>query len=64
MGLVAGVTLSAYYPGLLWNSSDPGSDLLILTVCAAVLTTAALAACLAPVRRATRLDPMSVLRCE
>jgi putative ABC transport system permease protein len=41
----------------------PGDPLTLLTV-AIVLSVVALAACLLPVRRATRIDPLAALRQE
>jgi putative ABC transport system permease protein len=66
LGLIAGMAgaygLTRFLRSLLYevSSNDP------LTVCVVVVLMAvvALVACYLPARRAARLDPMQVLRCE
>jgi putative ABC transport system permease protein len=62
LGLLAAAGATRLIAGLLFGVS-PG-DPLTYTVVAALLTLVALLACLVPARRATRVDPMTALRCE
>ena len=63
-GLVVGLAVSAalarYLSGLLYGVTT--SDTLSFVVVAALLAIVAVCACLAPARRAARLDPVKVLR--
>jgi hypothetical protein len=43
-----------------WIAQHPA----VMSVCAAVLVAVAIVACLAPARRATRIDPNDILRAE
>jgi ABC-type antimicrobial peptide transport system permease subunit len=65
-GFAAGVVCTRLWTGLLPSGSpdvsvtDPGS----LALVAAVLAVASVLACVAPARRATRLDPVAAIRHE
>jgi len=64
LGIAAGVAASAGFTSLLKNAlfGVDAHDPLVFTVVPAVLTSAALAAAYLPARRASRLDPVAVLR--
>jgi putative ABC transport system permease protein len=66
IGLVAGTGLSLagarFISGLLFNVS--ARDPLVFVAVAAIVATAALAACLVPGRRALKVDPLLALRAE
>jgi predicted permease len=66
VGLAIGVLLAAgvgkLASGLLYDVSP--FDPMVLTIAAAVLTTAAFGACYGPARRATRVAPLEALRTE
>ena len=61
-GLLAAWTLARAMASILLNVSP--ADPLTFTSVAVLLTLVALAACLIPARRATRIDPNSALRHE
>ena len=62
VGGLAGLALTRLIASELWGVSDshPWTFLLVT----AVLAATGLAACSAPARRATRVDPLLALRCE
>jgi ABC-type antimicrobial peptide transport system permease subunit len=62
VGLIAALACARLISGLLFGvePSDPSAFLMVLLA----TTTAALLACLAPARRAGRIDPVQALRCE
>lgn len=65
-GVAAGITLSVaaeQVVGSLLHEVQP-SDATQLTICTAIMLGVAVAAAAPPVRRATRVDPMTVLRSE
>lgn len=62
IGLAASLVLTRSLVALLYDV--PPRDPLTLAAVAATLGAAALLACLAPARRATRVDPMHSLRAE
>ena len=66
MGIFIGLLLSTLLTRLLHNLlfGVSSTDALTYSVVALLLAVVALAACLIPARRATRVDPMAALRCE
>jgi putative ABC transport system permease protein len=62
VGLVGALLLTRTIASLLFQVSP--TDPLIFTGVAALLVSVALAACFVPARRASRVDPMTALRCE
>jgi putative ABC transport system permease protein len=62
LGLLASWTLTRLMTKLLFEVS--ATDFTTFAVIALVLVVIALAACWIPARRATRVDPMTALRCE
>ena len=61
-GIVGGLAATKLMKSLLFDVS--ATDPLIFVAVSALLTAVTLAACYAPARRATRIDPMVALRCE
>ncbi len=61
-GLLASLAATRLIASELWGVS-PGDPWTLVAV-AAVLAVSGLAACLAPARRATKVDPIQALRCE
>jgi ABC-type antimicrobial peptide transport system permease subunit len=61
-GLSAAIALGKYVRSLLYGV-QPTEPQVLLSV-TAVLAIVALAACILPARRATRIDPIIALRCE
>src|SRR5262249_53014440 len=62
VGVVAALGLTRVMKSLLYevSATDPPTFILV----SLVLIATALAACIGPARRATRVDPMAALRCE
>lgn len=62
VGLVGAAVLSRFIESLLHGVES--TDWIAFSASAGVLLVTALAACLAPARRATRVDPLTALRCD
>jgi len=62
IGLLAAAGVGKLVSGLLFRAQP--YDPLILAAAAFILTTATVAACLVPARRATRVQPLDALRAE
>jgi putative ABC transport system permease protein len=62
IGLVGALGLARFLRSLLYGVA--AADPLSLAAAAVVIGSAAFLACLAPARRATRIDPMAALRCD
>ncbi|HEV8485016.1 MAG TPA: FtsX-like permease family protein, partial [Blastocatellia bacterium] len=62
IGLAAALALTRVMSGLLYGVSP--TDVATFVAAALILTAVAFAAAVLPARRATRVDPISALRCE
>lgn len=62
LGLAGALGLGRFLSGLLFET--PASDALVLSAVAGLLGAVALAACLVPARRASRVQPMEALRVD
>jgi ABC-type antimicrobial peptide transport system permease subunit len=62
VGIIAALALTRVIASLLFGVA--ADDALTIGVVAALLLIVAAAACFIPARRATRVDPMTALRCD